>query len=80
MTSIIITIGNRYLPNIRENFYHPSLDICDLEELEYCVDECCGIYLDLYADAIHGMCPDRSDEEIAEACFYIIEEVDPNEL
>ena len=75
MTNINITVGNHYLPNIYENFYYPTVDLADLEEVEYCAEECCGIYLDMHTDAFHALCPDLTDEEIAEACFYTIEEV-----
>lgn len=78
MKNIIITIGNDYFPNITEDFYHPFVDITDLEELDYIIDECCGIYLDLHGDLIRALTPDCTREEIEEACFYLIEEV-PNE-
>lgn len=78
MKNIIITIGNDYLPGITEDFYHPFVDITDLEEIDYIIDECCGIYLDLHNDLIQALTPNYTREEIAEACFYLIEEV-PNE-
>ena len=78
MMNIAITIGNNYFPSITEEFYHPFVDMNDTEELDYIIDECCGMFLDLHGDIINSFCPDRSREEIAEACFYIIEEV-PNE-
>lgn len=75
MSNVIITIGNEYFPSIFEKFYHPMVDMFDTEELEYIVDECCGQYLDYHGDLIRALTPDLDSEELAEACFYIIEEV-----
>ena len=78
MENIIITIGNEYFPGITEEFCHPFVDITDLEELDYIIDECCGIYLDLHDDLIQAFPSEGTREEIAEACFYLVEEA-PNE-
>ena len=71
MSNILITVGNKYLPSVTETFYHPMVDMTDLEEMGYLANESCGIYLDLYSDA---MPKDIDSETIAEACFYSIEE------
>ena len=73
MTNIIITVGNSYFHGVTEEFI-TRCDITDLEELEMAADECCGEYLDLHGDLIHALTPDCSWEEIAEACYYSIEE------
>ena len=80
MNTIKITVTNDYLVGLVEVFVCPNVDMSDPEEIEYCIEECCGQYLDMCSDVIYARCPDIAFEIIAEACDYIIEEVNPNEL
>ena len=80
MSVIKVTVANAYLHNLKEEFYCIDVDMSDLEEVEMAAEECCGEYLDMHADAIYAICPDVGSEAIAEACSYIIEEVNSNEF
>lgn len=73
ITNICISITNPYAIGVSENFYYPSVDISDKEEMDYCADEACGIYLDMHGDIWNTL--STPFETIAEACEYIIEEV-----
>ena len=75
LANINITVNNRYAPSLCESFYYPIIDISDLEEVNYCANEACGVYLDLHGDLICALTPECTFEEIAEAREYIIEEV-----
>lgn len=79
MNTIKITIGNRFLPNVIEEFI-TSVDIADLEEVEMAANECCGEFLNTHSDIYNSLLPDIDWEAYAEACFYSIEEVNINEL
>lgn len=80
MSCLKVTVSNNYLPHIIESFYCIRVDISDPDEVEMCADECCGNYLDMHHDIIIANCPDIASEELAEACYYIIEEVSEDEL
>lgn len=80
MSTLKITITNGYLCNLVETFICPNVDMSDPEEVEYCIDECCGQYLDMHSDAIYAICPDVNSETLAEACEYLVEEVKSNEF
>ena len=75
MKALKIIVNNDYLPHIIETFMQPSVDILDRDEVEYAIEECCGEYLDIHADAIHMLIPDVDFETIAEACNYMVEEI-----
>ena len=75
MKALKITVGNRYLPNVTETFVSPAIDILDREEVEYAIEECCGEYLDMYENTLITVAPDVDFETIAEACTYIMEEI-----
>lgn len=75
-----VTVRNRFLVGVVEEFHCIDVDFSDLEELEYCADECCGEYLEMHSDIIKQDLPDLTDEIIAEACSYTIEEVQYDEL
>lgn len=77
MAVIKVTLSNRYIPFAAEEFYCIDLDISDLEEVENCVDECCGQFVDLHHDIISALHID--DDLLAESFTYIIEEVDADE-
>ena len=78
MATIKVTVGNSYIHNLKEEFFCVDVDMSDLEEIEYCAEECCGQYLDMHGDIINTL--DVNWETFAEACYYTIEEVNPNEL
>ena len=75
MSNISITVTNRYLPNITEIYVHYNVDISDFDEVDYCAEEACGKFLNEYRDALFATCPDLDWETIADACEYLIEEV-----
>ena len=77
MNQIKVTVGCDYFPGICEDFI-TFVDTSDLEEMEMAADECCGEYLDLHGDLIHALTPDVEWEDLAESCWYIIEEVASN--
>lgn len=71
MNTVKITVGNSYLPNLFEEFIC-AVDIEDLNEVDYCAEECVGQYLEMHEDAIHEL--DVAFETVAESCFYIAEQ------
>lgn len=75
-----VTVRNSFLNGVIEEFYCINVDFSDLEELEYCADECCGEYVELHSDIIRQCLPDVDDEVIAEAFSYTMEEVEYDEL
>ena len=75
-----VTVLNSFLPGIIEEFICRDVDFSDLQELEYCAEECCGEYLNMHHDVIRINLPDLTDETIAEECNYMIEEVNVDEL
>lgn len=74
MKNITVTVKNSFLNGVKEVFDCRDLDITDLEEVQYCIDECCGIYLDKHLDKILKMFPTISPEIVAMECDYILEE------
>lgn len=70
-TTVKITISNGYFVGITEEFYCIGLDIFDWDEVNNCVDECCGKYLDMHHDAIPQ---DVDIETIGEAFSFVVEE------
>jgi hypothetical protein len=77
MLNIKVTVGNDYAPHIIEEFF-TRVDIKDIDEVEACAAECCGQYLDMHGDIWYMV--DVDMEEIAEACWYMIEEVSAHDL
>lgn len=75
MGAIKITVTNSFFPGIVETFHCIDVDLNDLQEVEYCAEECMGQYLDMHGDLIYAKTPDVDSEVIAEACDYMIEEV-----
>ena len=79
MQKVLITVGNEYLPNVIEEFI-TRVDMSDLEEAAMAVEECCGRYIDMHEDARHAICPDLDFEKYTEGIFFMVEEVNENEL
>lgn len=77
MGTIVVTVGNRYLHGITEEFICRNVDVSDYDEMEYCAEECVGEYLDMHADVIHSL--DVSYDALYDECYYSIEEVAPND-
>ena len=75
MKALKITITNDYFPHVIETFMQPAVDILDRDEVEYAIEECCGEYLDMHGDVINMLTSDIDFETIAEACRYIVEEI-----
>lgn len=73
MTSIKVTVKNTFLNGVEEIFDCRGLDIEDFEEVQYCIDECCGIFLERHMDHILKTHPNLSEETIAQECNYIME-------
>ena len=80
MNIIKVTVGNSYLHGLIEDFICSNVDTSDTEEMDYCAEECIGAYIDMHGDAIFALAPDVDSEELYEACYYEIEEMDANEL
>lgn len=74
MNSIIVTVKNRYLHGISEEFLCSAVDVSDLNEMEYCAEECCGAFLDMYESTFARECPDVEWDSFVEACYYSIKE------
>lgn len=74
MNTIKVTVSNSFFNGIIEEFITHA-DVSDLEEMELAAEECCGEYLNLHGDLIQALTPDQDWDTIAEACYYIIEEV-----
>ena len=74
MATIKVTVKNGYLHGIVEEFICCNVDVSDLAEIDYCVDECIGQYLDMHGDAICARCPDLDMETINDSFIYIVEE------
>ena len=73
MTSIKVTVKNTFLNGVEEVFDCRGLDLSDFDEVQYCIDECCGIFLERHMDSISKTHPDLSEETIAQECNYIME-------
>jgi hypothetical protein len=69
LTTVKITITNPYI-KIAEEFL-TRVNLSDLTEVDMATDECCGQYLDMYADKAPGV----DFAQLADACEYILEEV-----
>lgn len=74
MTSVIVTVKNTFLHGVEEVFDCRGLDMSDLDEVQYCIDECCGIYLDKHLDKILKNNPSLLPEVVAMECNYTLEE------
>lgn len=79
MGTIKVTVSNSYLHNIVDEFICTNVDMSDLNEVDYCAEECVGQYLEAHEDVIHAKCPDINFETIAEKCYYFVEEVIDND-
>ena len=75
MATLKIVISNIYAPTINETFIQPQIDMSDLDEVSYAIDECCGQYLDMYDSVLSALAPSISREKIADGCAYIVEEL-----
>lgn len=73
-----ITITNKFI-EVTEVFICYTVDMSDPNEVNYCVSECCGQYLEMHEDIIHAK-EDLDFETIAEACEYIVEEFTNDEF
>ena len=80
MATIKITLGNRYISGICEDFICHNVDIFDRDEVEYCVDECCGVFLDNNSNMVTAALRNISEDTLYEGFSYVIEEVFYDEL
>ena len=78
MGTIKVTVGNRYLNGVREEFICSNVDISNKEEMEYAAEECVGAFFDMYHYFFEYETSDISYDEKYEACYYSIEEVFAN--
>lgn len=74
LNNVKIQISNSLLPTVTEEFVTVT-DISDLDEVDMAVAECCGLYLDMYANIVQAQHPSLDWEAIAEKCNYIVEEI-----
>lgn len=70
-----ITILNRYAPTLVESYCCFDVDISDLNEVDYCVQETIGAFMDTHEGYLKTAAPDRSFDELYDAIEYIVEEV-----
>jgi hypothetical protein len=78
MATINITIKNNLFHHTVDEFLCRDVDISDLEEVNYCVEECIGAFIDIHEDALKNI--DAEWDTIMDNFHYTIEEVMPNEL
>ena len=73
MNTIKITICNPIVPNYTQEYICHGVDIFDLAEVDMCVSECIGKYLD---NEPIWYSTNAAWDEIVDACVYVVEEVD----
>lgn len=73
--TIKVTVTNRYMVGLSEEFICRDVNIVDKDETDYCAEECCGVFLDMHGNEIQRNCPDVDWDTIAEKCSWMIEEV-----
>lgn len=78
MGIIKITIGNSFLHGIHEEFICSKVDILDLEEIDYCVSECIGHFLENHEYDLNQF--EVSLDTLVDNCYYTIEEVVSDEF
>ena len=71
-----ITIFNRYAPTLVESYCCFNVDVSDLNEVDYCIQETIGAFMDTHEKYLKAVAPDRSFDELYDAIEYIAEEVD----
>ena len=73
MAMLKVTVGNRYMGGVVEEFICLNVDISELEEVNYAIDECVGAFVDMHEDFFN----DGSEEDqfqILAGCNHWAEE------
>lgn len=71
-----ITVSNKYAPKLVETYCCFQVDISNKDEVDYCIDEAVGAFMDSYECHLLAVAPDRSFDELLDAIEYTAEEVD----
>ena len=74
MAMLKVTVGNRYMGGVVEEFICLNVDISELEEVNYAIDECVGDFVDMYRDFFNDGSEEEQFEKLA-GCNYWAEEV-----
>ena len=70
-----ITISNKYAPKLVETYCCFHVDMSNKEEIDYCIEETIGAYMDSYECHLLAAAPKKTFEELLEGISYIAEEV-----
>jgi hypothetical protein len=73
-TKLQVTIINHNIKFPSQEFICSNVDISDLDEVDYCAQECIGRFVELYEEALGHSLTEREAEAIAAGCSYFIEE------
>lgn len=79
MSEVIITVGNEFIPTVREYFRCAEVDMSDLESLNSLAAECCEVFLSMHHDIYNAKLLDVDRDTLEEAFYYTIEEVATND-
>lgn len=74
MAMLKVTVGNRYMGGVVEEFICLNVDISELEEVNYAIDECVGAFVDMYGDFFNDGSEEEQFQKLA-GCNYWAEEV-----
>lgn len=74
MATLKVTVGNRYMGGVVEEFICLNVDISELEEVNYAIDECVGAFVDMYGDFFNDGSEEEQFQKLA-GCNYWAEEV-----
>ena len=74
MAMLKVTVGNRYMSGVVEEFICLDVDISELEEVNYAIDECVGAFVDMYGDFFNDGSEEEQFQKLA-GCNYFAEEV-----
>lgn len=74
MATLKVTVGNRYMGGVVEEFICHNVDISKLEEVNYAIDECVGAFVDMHEDFFNDGSEEEQFQKLA-GCNYWAEEV-----
>lgn len=74
MAMLKVTVGNRYMGGVVEEFICLNVDMSELEEVNYAIDECVGAFVDMYGDFFNDGSEEEQFQKLA-GCNYFAEEV-----
>lgn len=78
MNTIKVIVGNHLMGGVEEEFLCRNVDISDLNEMEYCAEECVGAFIDMYHLFFDQDQGTHTYDQKVNSCWYTIEEVNAN--